>query len=54
MILRTQCSLFIVMCCVYLVEAAMENALHLLLVKAGSLDLSAGVLVVECECFAGS
>lgn len=43
-----------VMCCVYLVEAAMENALHLLLVKAGSLDLSAGVLVVERECFAGS
>lgn len=43
-----------VMCCVYLVEAAMENALQLLLVKTGSLDLSAGVLVVERECFAGS
>lgn len=35
-------------------EAAMENALHLLLIKAGSLDLAAGVLVVERERFAGS
>lgn len=43
-----------VMCCVYLVEAAMENALHSRLVKAGFLDLSAGVLVIERECFAGS
>lgn len=40
--------------CVYLVEAAMENPLHLLLVKRGSLDLSPGVLVVECDCLAGS
>lgn len=40
--------------CVYLVEAAVENALHLLLIEAGALDLAAGVLVVEGECFAGS
>lgn len=35
-------------------EAAVENALHLLLIKAGPLDLAAGVLVVEGEGFAGS
>ncbi len=43
-----------IMHCVYLVEASMENALHLLLIKHGSLDLSSGVLVVESDCFAGS
>lgn len=32
----------------------MENAFHLLLIKSGFLDLSSGVLVVECDCFAGS
>lgn len=43
-----------IMHCVYLVEAPVENPLHLLLIKGGSLDLSSGVLVVECDCFAGS
>lgn len=38
---------------VELVEAPMENPLHLLLIKRGSLDLSSGVLVVERDCFAG-
>lgn len=38
---------------VELVEAAVENLPHLLLVKRGSLDLSSGVLVVERDCFAG-
>lgn len=37
---------------VYLVETAMENTLHLFLIKCGSLDLSSGVLVVERDCFA--
>lgn len=40
--------------CMYLVEAAVENAFDLLLIKSGFLDLSSGVLVVECDCFAGS
>lgn len=39
---------------VYLVEAPVENPLHLLVVERGSLDLSSGVLVVERDCFAGS
>lgn len=43
-----------IMRCVYLVEAPMENTLHLLLIKHGSLDLSSGVLIVERDCFAGS
>lgn len=38
---------------VELVEASMENPLHLLLIKRGFLDLSSGVLVVERNCFAG-
>lgn len=38
---------------VELVEAPMENPLHLLLIKRGSLGLSSGVLVVERDCFAG-
>lgn len=36
-----------IMYCVYLMEASMENPLHLLLIKRGFLDLSSGVLVVE-------
>lgn len=39
---------------VYLMEAAVENPLHLLLIEHGFLDLSSGVLVVERDCFAGS
>lgn len=38
---------------VKLVEASMENPLHSLLIKSGSLDFSSGVLVVERDCFAG-
>lgn len=38
----------------YLVEAAVENLFDLWVVKHGFLDLSAGVLVVEGDGFAGS
>lgn len=50
----TQYSTLRTMHCVYLMETTMENPLHLLLVKRGSLDLSSSVLVVERDCFAGS
>ena len=40
--------------CFYLVEATVENPFHSLLIKHSSLDFSSGVLVVECDCFAGS
>lgn len=39
---------------IYLVEAAMENLFHLLLIECGFLNLASSVLVVECDCFAGS
>lgn len=45
---------FVTQHALYLVEAAVENLFYLLLIKRGSLDVSSGVFVVECDCFTGS